>query len=206
MNFDFLFREDFIFFRTRDFALVSGISLAAATEKLKRFEKKGLLVKLTRGVWANHKHPYFSPIAAVPHLTSNRVCVSFLTALSRYGVISQIPQTIFVASSDRSKKLKTKIGNFEFIQLTPQMFTTGIIWSDDLKTTPGLRFQIASPEKALLDTLYISCRKNNRFSALPEIENTLINKKNFLKLLKSCVQDKRLSSAIKKKFESLMQS
>ena len=51
-------------------------------------------------------------------------------------------------------------------------------------------YLIASPEKALLDLLYLSSRKGNRFESLPELdlcEN--FNKKTFWKLLTESVQD-----------------
>lgn len=201
MNLKTLNSEDFIFFSTRDYALLSDLSISAATEQLKRLEVKGLIIKLTRGVWANINHPYFSPIAATPYLLNNEQgYVSFLSALNRHGIISQIPQNIQIASTGRPRKLQTSIANYEFIQLNPSMFLDGIDWSPS-----QIRYLIASPEKALLDTLYLSTRKGNRFAALPELDlSSNFSKQKFNKLLNKCVTDKRIKSAILSKMEELL--
>jgi predicted transcriptional regulator of viral defense system len=204
MKLHILNSEDFIFFRTRDFALINSLSISAATEQLKRLETKSLIVKLTRGLWANTLHPYFSPYSASPYLLDNEQgYVSFLSALSRYGLISQIPQTIQVATSGRSRKLKTPIANYEFFQLGANMFQNGIVWTDNRST---ISYPIASPEKALVDTLYISTRKSNRFSSLPEIDlSSGFNKKKFMKILNNSIKEKRIYNAILKRFDNLAQ-
>ena len=196
MSLEFLNREDFVFFRTRDYALINNLSISATSERLKRLEEKNLIVNLVRGLWANTKHPYFNPMSAVPYLSETRVYVSFLTALSRHGVISQIPQTIQIATSGRSRKLTTPIAVYEFIQVNPVMFRAGIKWSDELGLSSRLSFQIASPEKALLDCLYLSTRKAKRFSYLPELEMELINRETFIELLDHCVKDVRIKAAV----------
>ncbi len=203
MKVNILNSEDFIFFRTRDYALLNGLSISAATEHLKRLEAKALTVKLTRGVWANTRHSYFSPIAAIPYLLNNEQgYVSFLSALNRHGIISQIPQSIQVASTGRPRKLKTLIANYEFIQLNPSLFLDGINWSP---SNSKISYLIASPEKALLDTLYLSTRKGNRFASLPELDlSQNFNKRKFKELLNKCVTDKRIRSAISSKFEKLV--
>ncbi len=200
MNLKILNSEDFIFFSTRDYALLNQISIPAATEQLKRFAAKDLIIKLTRGIWANINHPYFNPISASSLLLNNEHgYVSFLTALNRHGIISQIPQSIQIASTGRSRSLKTPIANYEFIQVSPAMFRAGFNW-----TNSKISYLLASPEKALLDTLYISTRKNNRFASLPELDlNNNFSKNIFAKLLKQCVDDKRIYSAIKTRYDQI---
>lgn len=202
MNLKILNSEDFIFFRTRDYALLSHLTISAATEQLKRLAAKDLIIKLSRGIWANIRHPYFSPIAAVPYLLDNEQgYVSFLSALNRHGIISQIPQTIQIATTGRSRKLKTPIANYEFIQLAPNMFSAGIDW---IPTHSLIDFLVASPEKALLDTIYLSTRRGKRFSSLPELDLTNnFSKRNFTQLLNQCVTDKRIKGAIQSSLEKL---
>ena len=175
---------------------MNKLSISAATEQLKRLAAKDLIVKLTRGIWANKNHPHFNPSAAVPYLLNNEQgYISFLTALNRHGILSQIPQSIQIATTGRSRLLKTTIANYEFIQLSPTMFSAGIDWS---KSKPS--YLIASAEKALLDTFYLSTRKSNRFSSLAELElGSNFNIEVFKQLLDNCVTDKRIKSAIKSK-------
>jgi len=203
MNLKILNSEDFIFFSTRDYAFSNGLTISAATEQLKRLEAKKLIVKLTRGIWANINHPYYDPNLAIPYLLNNEQgYLSFLSALNLHGMISQIPQTIQVASTGRSRKLKTQIANYEFIQLNPNMLLAGIDWA---KTDSQNTYLIASSEKALLDVLYVSTRKGNRFISLPELDlNNNFSKKKFKDLLNQCVIDKRIKNAILLRFEELI--
>jgi len=153
-------------FTTREFAGLAGISVAAASKRLRRRrENSRSLVLLTRGVWANTGHPGFSPMSCVPVLTGNEQgYVSFLSALHVHGAVSQIPGSIQVATTGHTRKLRTPVGTFDFLQMKPDMFLHGIEWSET--TRP---FRIATVEKALLDTLYVSTRKSRRFARLPEL-------------------------------------
>lgn len=198
MKLQILNSEEFIFFKTRDYALLNNLSISAATEQLKRLEAKDLIVKLTRGIWANPNHPHFSSFAAVPYLLNNEQgYVSFLTALNRHGILSQIPRNIQVATTGRSRILNTPIANYEFIQIAPALFVSGINWT---KTKPS--YLMASAEKALLDTMYLSTRRSNRFSALPELElESGFSIEIFNQLLDDSVINKRIKNAIKSRIE-----
>lgn len=198
MNLFFLNSEDFIFFTTREFALASNITIPASLERLKRLAQKKYLLKLNRGLWANPHHPFFNPFLAVPYLLGNdQGYVSFLSALSKEAIISQIPQVIQVATTGKSKFLKTPIGNFEFFQLNPSCHKHGITQAS---STTKQTYLIASPEKALLDLLYLSTRKGKRFGSLPALDfSENFNKTIFWKLLTEAVQDSRIRSAIKSK-------
>jgi hypothetical protein len=54
-------------------------------------------------------------------------------------------------------------------------------------------YNMASIEKALLDTLYISSKKGNRFKRLPEVNLENFNEKKFLKWLKFYLKLKNMS-------------
>jgi len=194
MIFNFLKSEEFIFFTTREYAFAAEVSVSAASKQLKRLESKGFIVHVVRGIWANREHPYFNPLGCVPYLLGDEQgYVSFLTALHRRGVLSQIPQTIQVATTGHSRKLKTPIGNFEFFQLKPEMMTEGIEWYET-----RIPFLMATSEKALLDIFYIATRKKKRFSSLPEleIESTSFKYRKFNALVKNLVTSKQIATAI----------
>ncbi len=166
MNLDLFTSPELIAFTTRDFARMADISVAAACKQLTRLHRSNRsLAKLTRGIWANVTHPHFNELACVPVLLgTEQGYVSFLTALHIHGAISQIPATIQVATSGHTRRLRTPIATFEFLQMKPDMFFHGVEWSDSPQP-----YRIAIPEKALLDTFYISTRKNRRFARLPEL-------------------------------------
>lgn len=185
-----LLSPQFIFFTTRDYALANHQSLPAASRSLQRLAKKKVIQKVTKGIWANDKHPYFSPLGCVPLLLgSEEGYVSFLTALQYHGVISQIPSTIQIATTGHGRKLKTPIGIFEFFKLKPTMMTDKIEWTN--AKTP---YRMATPEKALMDTLYISTRKGKRFVSLPEIEGC--DKGTLLNIVKQQIPNDKIRTAI----------
>ena len=160
--------NDFVIFTTREFANHSGISMSAAAKRLPRLSAKKLLTRITKGVWANTTHPYFHPLSCVPYLLGKEQgYVSFLTALHLHGVVSQIPKTIQVATTGRARSLDSPVGRYEFFQIKPELMKQGTGWSDS-----HLPYLVATPEKALIDTLYLSTRKNRRFARLPELDIT----------------------------------
>ena len=160
--------DDFVIFTTREYANHVGMSMSAAAKRLARLSDKKLLTRITKGVWANTSHPYFHPLSCVPYLLGKEQgYVSFLTALHLHGVISQIPKTIQVATTGRGRLLDSPVGRYEFFQIKPELMKQGTEWSDS-----HLPYLIATPEKALIDTLYLSTRKNRRFAHLPELDLT----------------------------------
>ncbi|HEY3486931.1 MAG TPA: hypothetical protein VGL10_02590, partial [Gammaproteobacteria bacterium] len=91
MNVNLLAGKDFVVFSTREYAQAGNISVAAASKQLKRRATEGLIMQITRGLWANTQHTAFTPLACVPYLLdAEQGYVSFLTALHRHGLISQI--------------------------------------------------------------------------------------------------------------------
>ena len=192
--------EDFVIFSTREFANQSGVSMSAATKRLARLCKIERLTKVTKGVWANISHPYFHPLSCVPYLLGKEQgYVSFLTALHLHEVISQIPRTIQVATTGRGRVLESPVGSFEFFQIKPELMRQGANWSES-----RLPYLIASPEKALVDTLYLSTRKGRRFNRLPELDLTSskFRQREFKRLLKQLPIPLRVLSAIESKWRS----
>jgi predicted transcriptional regulator of viral defense system len=151
-------------FTTREFAGLRGVSLSSASQTLKRLESRGHLLHMSRGLWCDPGDPRFSPLGVVPFLVPHgRAYVSFLTALHLHGVIEQIPQTIEVAATAHGKRVVTPAGTFELHKLDPRVFD-GFDWYGDRQD-----FLIASPEKALVDCLYLSTRRGKRFRFFPEL-------------------------------------
>jgi predicted transcriptional regulator of viral defense system len=190
--------DEFIIFTTREFADRIGISMPAASKRLSRLADKEFLTRITKGVWGNTSHPYFHGLSSVPYLLGKEQgYVSFLTALHLHGVISQIPTSIQVATTGRGRTLDSPVGRFEFFQIKPELMQTGTVWSET-----QLPYLIATPEKALLDTLYLSTRKNRRFSRLPEVDVTYsgFRVREFERLLKQLPVPPQILSAMRSKW------
>lgn len=193
--------DDFVIFTTRTYASHVGVSMSAATKRLARLAEKKLLTRVAKGIWANTGHPYFHPLSCVPYLLGKEYgYVSFLTALHLHGVISQIPKTVQVATTGRGRSLDSPVGDFEFFQIKPELMKQGMDWSDT-----RLPYLIATPEKALLDTLYLSTRKNRRFARLPELDVTQsgFRVREFERLLDQLPIPIRILSAIRSQWTAI---
>jgi hypothetical protein len=128
VKFDLFNSPELVVFTTRDFARLADVSITAASRRLARLRQSNRsLVQLTRGIWANIAHPNFTVMACVPVLIGGEQgYVSFLTALHIHGAISQIPASIQVATTGHTRKRRTQIGTFDFLQLKPDMFAHGV--------------------------------------------------------------------------------
>ncbi len=198
---DIFNNPDFVIFTTRDFANYSGMSISAASKRLLRLSDKKLLTRITKGLWANTGHLHFHPLACVPYLLGKEQgYVSFLTALHLHGLISQIPKTMQIATTGHARTLRSPVGQYEFLQIKPELMRKGTQWSD----TPQ-PYLIATAEKALLDTLYLSTRKKRRFARLPEVDirRTDFRKREFERLLRLLPTSPRIAAAIRARWEVL---
>jgi predicted transcriptional regulator of viral defense system len=192
---------DFIIFTTRDFANFSSISMPAASKRLLRLADRKLLTRITKGLWANTGHPHFHPLACVPYLLGNEQgYVSFLSALHLHGLISQIPKTLQIATTGHARTLNSPVGQYEFMQIKPELMKQGIEWSNT-----HLPYLIATAEKALIDALYLSTRKRRRFSRLPEvdIQHSAFRKREFERLLKQLPVSSRISARMQLRWDAL---
>ena len=187
-------------FTTRAFAAAASISLASASKRLATLARHGHVERLTRGVWIVPEHPHFSLYGCVPALLGNEIgYVSFLSALALHGMISQIPKAIQVATTGAPRTLVTRFGRFELFQMHPRMMNEGVEWSD--APSP---FRLASPEKALLDTFYLSTRRGRRFKVLPEIElPRSFRERRLARLARAQIPLSPVRSAVMRRFESV---
>lgn len=146
------------YFTSADLQKITGLGRPSLAVALSRLTKRGVLVRLKRGI-------YQLSLAevTVPRIASQLYFPSYLSfesALSRYGILSQIPYTQTFATTKRSKKMIIQETEVEFRQLKPELFFGYIIEN-------GL--YIAEPEKALLDQLYMVSRGKGNL-ALEELD------------------------------------
>ncbi len=144
--------------QTREAATRLHVSLSSASHLLRSMEEAGLVRRLRQGLWA--LRPDVDPFILAPYLTAPfPAYVSFWSALARHDMIEQIPRQISVASLDRTRQLETTIGTYSIHHLAPELFD-GYHGSQESG-------YIATPEKALFDTVYIRAARAARIY-LPE--------------------------------------
>jgi predicted transcriptional regulator of viral defense system len=147
---------------TNDVTLALGLERSAATQTLKRLAAEGLLKKIRHGLWA--VDPALDPLLLPEYLTAPLPSyVSFQSALYLRGMVSQVPEVIYVASLAQTRRVKTTLGAFSIHRLAPTFF-------GGYETLEESGIRLAMPEKALLDTLYLGPTRSRMFAHLPEIE------------------------------------
>jgi len=149
-------------FRTADVAAYLALSNSTASQMLARLAKVGHILNLRHGVWAVPGK--LDPLALASHLTAPFPSyVSLQSALYYHGVISQVPNVIYAVSVGRTRVLRTPLGTVSIHHLQPDFF-----FGFEVMQTPGVA--MATPEKALLDYLYLKPARSRLFRALPELE------------------------------------
>lgn len=147
---------------TGEAALALHASRSAASHALGRLAATGLVERVHHGLWA--VDPPVEPLLLPEYLTAPLPSyVSFPSALFLHGMISQIPEVIYVASLARTRRVKTRLGTFSIHRLAPGFF-------GGFETVADSGVRLATPEKALLDILYLVPARSRLFAHLPEIE------------------------------------
>lgn len=145
-----------------------------ASHIMERLVKAGSLLKIKRGLWA---WPNSDPLVISTYLTASFPSyVSLQSALFYHGVIEQIPLCCYVVTLGRKQKIDTPIGGFSIHHITPHFFM-------GFATHYHPFYQIASPEKALLDYFYLGKIEPRLFGKLPEIESSGLSFSSMKKLI-----------------------
>jgi len=147
---------------TGEAAVAWRTSLPVAARLLSRLAESGVIMKIRHGIWQiNRETP--DPAVVLPVLTNPYPSyISGWSALSRHGMIEQIPRGVFAASLDRAKTVETAFGRYEIHHIHPDLF-------GGFEGATGIRAGVATPEKALFDTVYLFSTRNGRVT-MPELE------------------------------------
>lgn len=156
------------YFTVADLEKVLALKRDVLYVALNRLVKNRTLIRLRRGVYTPEFQSFeFEKTANELYYPSY---VSFESALSSYGILSQIPYSVTLATSKPTKKLTLNGREIEYRQLKDELFF-GYILQDGI--------YIAEPEKAVLDELYL-ISKGKAVSDVNEWSFIGINKKKLL--------------------------
>jgi len=145
---------------TREAAARLHLTVAAASRLLAGLVDAGLVRRVSRGLWALRTD--LDPFVLPAFLTAPYPAyVSLWSALARHGMIEQVPRSLYAVSLDRTRRIDTGFGPFSIHHVTPALFA-GF-------ATTGRGLHLATPEKALFDTLYVTGPSGGG-GYLPEIE------------------------------------
>jgi hypothetical protein len=116
--------------------------------RLLLMEKKGEIFSLKRGLYETDKNA--DPLSLAAAIVGSSY-VSFQTALSYYDLIPERTPTIMSAtfSLHKSKQFVNAFGTFVYQDIPSKAYPLGTLFIE----SQGRKIEIASPEKALCDTL-----------------------------------------------------
>ena len=149
-------------FDTGDAAVRLGVDAAQASTVLARLAAARHLMRLRRGVWAFRDR--VDPLALPEYVTSPFPSyVSLQSALYLHGMIEQVPVVTYAVSLARTRRFTTPLGTVSIHHVAPEFF----FGFEDAGSRGG---RLATPEKALVDFLYLAPARSKLFRALPELE------------------------------------
>lgn len=183
---------------TRDVAAFLGISTIYASNVLSRLSQAGRVIRLGRGRWliGESVDPFAIPEALT---TPSPTYISLASALYHHGMITQIPAVVYAISLARTNRFKNPLGEFSIHHVEPDFFFGFELLEKSM-------IKMATPEKALIDYLYLSLGRSRAFRSLPEVElpGSFSRKKAVEIIERIPLRAKR--GAVLRRFEELVQT
>lgn len=143
--------EDLPYFETKELRLILGKNYTPTTlVNLKNWINKGYLTMLRRGLYVISETTKNIDMMAFATKIYPPSYISLEMALNLYGII---PEAVFTATSvttRKTKSFKTPIGNFSYQKIKKEAFG-----GFETKKQNGISYNLALPEKALVDFFYL---------------------------------------------------
>lgn len=146
--------ESFPIFSANDLKLILGSDFDHSfLNNLENWKKKGFVIRLKRGLYVLGRLKH----AINPMVMASRIYppsyVSLETALSYYGIIPEAVFSVTSVTSRKTEEFSTKFGKFSFRKIKKEAFGGFEVWKDK---ESGVSFNLALPEKALVDFFYLN--------------------------------------------------
>jgi len=144
--------EELPFFETKELRLILGADFKKSTLiNLKNWVNKGHLIMFRKGLYAIFeatKKVDFMVFATKIYPPSY---ISMEMALGFYGIIPEAVFTVTSVTTRKTKKFATPMGNFSYQKIKKEAFG-----GYEIKKQDDISFNLALPEKAVVDFLYLN--------------------------------------------------
>lgn len=144
--------EELPYFETKELRLILGSDFTATTlVNLKNWIKKGHLIMLRRGLYVvsemQHKTDaiFFATKIYAPSYVSMEMALNF------YGIIPEAVFTVTSVTTRKTKRFSTPMGNYSYQKIKKEAFG-----GFETKSQNGISFNLALPEKAMVDFFYLN--------------------------------------------------
>lgn len=144
--------EELPFFETKELRLVLGDGFTGSMlVNLKNWVNKGHLIMLRRGLYIIAEEARkVDPMSFATKMYQPSY-VSMEKALNFYGIIPEAVFTVTSVTTRKTKAFGTKLGNFSY-----QKIKKGAFGGYETKNSGKVSFNVAVPEKAMVDFLYLN--------------------------------------------------
>jgi predicted transcriptional regulator of viral defense system len=122
----------------------------AVTQALSRQVRRGLVEHISSKIYFNLLAAEATPRELV-NVLREKAYISLESALREYGISTQSPQVLTCVTTERPREFNAKTIRISYRRVSPQLY-----WGYREKQTRYGRYQIAEPEKALLDWIYLN--------------------------------------------------
>lgn len=130
--------------------LFTGEESSSINVQLSRWEQKGELVRLKRGIYKLAGREVDEMVVA--GILYKPSYISLELALHYQGIIPGVVSTVTSVTTITSREFKNQMGVFSYSKIRPKLYF-GFNKVQDSKSK--MYYQIAEPEKALLDWIYL---------------------------------------------------
>lgn len=152
---------------------MSGLSVASLRRAIHRLGQKGLLINLSKGLYANSfALPSVEQVAGILYPPCY---ISLEFALFLHGILDQAPFVVTCVTTNKTKRFQTKLGEITYFHIKPALFY-GFEFRDGLP--------LAWLEKAVLDYIYLQ-RQNGVTPVMDEWDLTSLNPERLSSLMKA---------------------
>ena len=136
-----------------DILLAGDVSPVDVRRQLSRWGKAGKIYQLRRGLYS--LAPPYQKVIPHPFLLANRLMrgsyISLQSALAFYGLIPESVPVITSVTTGKPTMLSNPIGQFDFRHIKPNWLRA----YRQIDLGNGQKAFVATPEKALLDLVYL---------------------------------------------------
>lgn len=161
--------EELPFFETRELRLILGSDFTSTTlNNLKNWVNKGHLIMLRRGLYLASEMKNNVDVMILASKLYAPSYVSMEMALNFHGIIPEAVFTVTSVTTRKTKQFATPMGNFSYQKIKKEAFE-----GFETKKLGKISFNLALPEKAVVDFLYLN--RNILFGDLQQFEGYRFN-------------------------------
>lgn len=136
--------------RSDELARRHKLSHAVVRNALRRYERQGLVERVSTKIYINHLNQQFSPRDLV-NILRPQSYISLESVMVEKGITTQSPSVLTCVTPGYPRSFRTKSGGIVYRKISPELY-----WGYEQKATRYNNYFIAEPEKALLDWIYLT--------------------------------------------------